>query len=67
MNAVACLVSTNANKTDFVRELWNTPIPSGVYRYYDGLLYMLGMLNLSGNFKVYELAGNPVSACEGDF
>jgi len=67
MNAVACLASTNSNKTDFVRELWNTPILSGLYRYYDGLLYMLGMLSLSGNFKVYELAGNPVSACEGDF
>ncbi len=67
MNAVACLASNNANKIDFIRELWNTPIPSGIYRYYDGLLYMLGMLNLSGNFKVYELTGNPVSACEGDF
>ena len=25
------------------------------YRYYDGMLYMLSLLQLSGNFKIYDL------------
>jgi oligosaccharide reducing-end xylanase len=56
MNAVACLASTNNNRIDFVQELWNTPIPSGSKRYYDGMLYMLAMLHLSGNFRIYSPA-----------
>jgi oligosaccharide reducing-end xylanase len=53
MNAVAALASTNANRKEFVEELWNTAVPSGEYRYYDGMLYMLAMLQVSGNFRVY--------------
>ena len=54
-NAVACLASTNNNRKDFVKELWNVSIPTGLYRYYDGMLYMLGMLQVSGNFRIYKL------------
>jgi oligosaccharide reducing-end xylanase len=54
MNAVAALASTNDNRREFVEELWNTPVPDGIYRYYDGMLYMLAMLQVSGNFKIYE-------------
>ncbi len=57
MNAVAALASTNADKRVFVEELWNVPVPSGLYRYYDGMLYMLGLLQVSGNFRIYESAG----------
>jgi oligosaccharide reducing-end xylanase len=53
MNAVAALASTRVDRADFIREFWNTPVPSGHYRYYDGMLYMLAMLQLSGNFRVY--------------
>lgn len=63
MNAVACLASTNANRRDFVEELWNTPVPSGPYRYYDGLLYMIAMLQVSGNFKIYDPTGKPSIDC----
>jgi len=55
MNAVACISSTNKNREEFIKEFWNTPIPTGKYRYYNGLLYMLGMLNVSGNFRIYHL------------
>jgi oligosaccharide reducing-end xylanase len=65
MNAVACLASTNANRRDFVKELWNTPVPSGPYRYYDGLLYMIGMLQVSSNFKIYDPTGKPTVECPG--
>jgi oligosaccharide reducing-end xylanase len=38
----------------FVEELWNTPVPSGEQRYYDGLLYLMSMLHCSGNFRIIE-------------
>jgi oligosaccharide reducing-end xylanase len=63
MNAVACLASTNQNRREFVEEFWNTPVPSGPGRYYDGLLYMLAMLQVSGNFKIYDPTGKPGVAC----
>ena len=36
----------------FVDELWNTPVPSGEQRYYDGMLYLMSMLHCSGNFRI---------------
>lgn len=66
MNAVACLASTNDNRKDFVDELWNADIPSGPGRYYDGMLYMLAMLHVSGNFRVHDPTGHPVPACSND-
>ena len=57
MNAVAALASTNENRKEFVEELWNLPIPSGTWRYYDGMLYLLAMLQVSGNFRIYDPNG----------
>lgn len=54
-NTVACLAATNNKRKDFVEALWNVSIPTGKYRYYDGMLYMLGMLQVSGNFRIYKL------------
>jgi len=28
-------------------------VPSGKWRYYDGMLYTLALLHLSGNFRIY--------------
>jgi oligosaccharide reducing-end xylanase len=53
MNAVACLAATISERKKFVEKLWNAFPPEGKWRYYDGLLYMLALLNVSGNFKVY--------------
>jgi oligosaccharide reducing-end xylanase len=38
----------------FVNELWNTPLPVGEQRYYDGLLYLMSMMHASGNFRIIE-------------
>ncbi len=54
MNAVAALAATDDIRKEFVKELWEMEIPKGEGRYYDGLLYMLAMLQVSGNFKIYE-------------
>jgi oligosaccharide reducing-end xylanase len=53
MAAVAALAADPEQGKPFVQELWEAPIPSGTWRYYDGMLYMLGMLHVSGNFKIY--------------
>ncbi len=54
-NAAAAMAASSDIKWDFIEEFWNTPIPSGQYRYYDGLLYFMSVLNLSGNFRIYHL------------
>ena len=54
MNAVAALAATTPSAGEFVTELWNAPVPSGQYRYYDGMLYMLGLLHCGGEFHVWE-------------
>ncbi len=56
MNAVAALAASNAAAGEFVDALWNTSIPSGKWRYYDGMLYTLALLHVSGNFRVYPPA-----------
>jgi oligosaccharide reducing-end xylanase len=56
MNAVAVLAATQPPTTKYVEELWLTPVPAGPYRYYDGLLYLLGMLHCSGEFRVWPPA-----------
>lgn len=53
MNSASAISATNSNRLAFVRSFWNTPVPSGPARYYDGMLYMLGMLYDSGTFRVW--------------
>jgi oligosaccharide reducing-end xylanase len=66
MNAVASLASTNPNRIDFVQALWNASTPNGKGRYYDGLLYMLALLQLSGNFRIYDPTCSPIFECPSD-
>ncbi len=53
MNAVASFAATQPRASKFVEELWRTPIPTGQYRYYDGMLYLLGLLHCSGEFRIW--------------
>jgi oligosaccharide reducing-end xylanase len=53
MNAVASLAATQPRAQNFVEELWNAPVPTGQWRYYDGLLYFLGLLHCSGEFRIW--------------
>jgi oligosaccharide reducing-end xylanase len=54
MNGAVSLAATTALRTEFVRAVWDMPVPAGPGRYYDGLLYMLSLLQLSGNFRIHE-------------
>jgi oligosaccharide reducing-end xylanase len=53
-NAVAALAADREIGEPFVQALWDQSLPMGQYRYYDGLLMMLGLLQVSGNFRIYE-------------
>jgi oligosaccharide reducing-end xylanase len=53
MNAAACLAATGEGRKAFVQALWDEHVPAGQWRYYNGMLYMLGLLNVSGNYKAY--------------
>lgn len=51
MNATASLAATHPRRKQFLRALWDTKVPTGQYRYYDGMLYLLAMLNCSGQYR----------------
>jgi oligosaccharide reducing-end xylanase len=53
MNAVASLAATGLRAQKFVEALWTASVPSGEYRYYDGMLYMLALSHCSGNFRAW--------------
>jgi oligosaccharide reducing-end xylanase len=53
-NAVAGLAATDRVRArQFTEALWNTPIPSGQFRYYDGMLYLMSLMHLSGEFRIW--------------
>jgi oligosaccharide reducing-end xylanase len=53
MAAVAGLAADPVVAKPFVQRLWDMPVPDGKWRYYDGLLYFLGLLEAGGRFQVY--------------
>ena len=53
VNAMASLAATNPHWKKYVDELWNTPTPAGLERYYEGLLYMMALLHCSGEFRIW--------------
>ncbi|MBA4137181.1 MAG: glycoside hydrolase [Opitutus sp.] len=59
MAAVAALAADRDVGEPWVRRLWEAPMPRGRYRYYDGLLTMLALLQVSGNFRVHAPPAAP--------
>jgi len=53
MAAVAGLAADGELARPFLQRLWEAPIPKGKWRYYDGLLYSLALLEAGGRFKIY--------------
>jgi len=52
-NAVAGLAATDRRRVRaFTEALWNTKIPSGRSRYYDGMLYLMSLMHCAGEFRV---------------
>jgi oligosaccharide reducing-end xylanase len=49
--AAGSLVSTTANRSTYVNNLWLVGQQSGQYRYYQECVYLLGLLNVAGKFN----------------
>ena len=65
MNATAGLAASDQKAWAFVEDLWNISPTKGEYRYYDGCLYMMGLLHCSGKFRAYFSGGTPVAVVNG--
>jgi len=53
VNAMLAFGLPTADATPFLQAAWDTGTPTGQYRYYDGTLYMLSMLYLTGTFRLF--------------
>lgn len=53
-NATGALASDQMVAWEFIDDFMATAIPKGEFRYYDGLLYYLNFLHVSGNFKIWK-------------
>ena len=65
MNATAGLAASDQKAWAFVEDFWNISPTTGKYRYYDGCLYMMGLLHCSGNFRVYLSSNTPKPSVNG--
>lgn len=54
MMAVAALAADRELGERYVQHLWDAPPPTGQWRYYDGVLHMLALLQVSGRFQIHE-------------
>ena len=53
-NATGALASNQKVAWEFIDDFMATAIPTGKFRYYDGLLYYLNFLHVSGNFRIWK-------------
>lgn len=65
-NAAGALASERALAWDFVDDFWETAIPNGRYRYYDGLLYFMNHLLLAGQFQPYFASYSGIEGVESE-
>lgn len=54
MNGFGATASEQVFSDEMLKSLWDQSPPSGEFRYYDGLLYMMGLMHASGDFKIYK-------------
>jgi oligosaccharide reducing-end xylanase len=53
--AVGGLAATPGKVSDaFLQKLWDTPTPAGEQRYFDGMVYLMSLMHLSGEFRIIE-------------
>lgn len=65
MNATVSLAASDKKSWSFLEDLWNISPTTGTYRYYDGCLYMMGLLHCSGKFRPYLSGDTPVVDVNG--
>jgi oligosaccharide reducing-end xylanase len=53
VNGMTAAIATTTDRATYVDRVWNMATPSGVPRYYSGILDMLALLALGGQLKVW--------------
>ena len=53
VNGALAVASSRPDRLAFVNAVWAQAIPSDEHRYYDGLLYLMSLLVLSGQLRVF--------------
>lgn len=53
VNGALAVAASRPERVAFVDAVWNQSIPTGEARYFDGILYLLSLLTLSGQLRVY--------------
>ena len=46
----------------FLQALWNTPVPAGEQRYFDGMVYLMSLMHTGGEFRIIGPAANEKAA-----
>jgi oligosaccharide reducing-end xylanase len=52
VNGIAAAAADTNARVEFIRYVWETPLSTGEYRYYQGLLHLYGLLVLSGRMQI---------------
>jgi oligosaccharide reducing-end xylanase len=52
-NGITAVASTNSDRSSYVSAVWNMDMPTGTARYYSGILYIVSLLVLGGQYQVY--------------
>lgn len=53
-NAVGAIALQDEElKRQYFEQFWQIQFPTGKWRYYNGMVYMLSMLHVTGNFRIY--------------
>jgi oligosaccharide reducing-end xylanase len=52
-NGTVAGIATRTERTQFIQEVWDLPLPEGAVRYYSGLMHMLALLVLGGQFQIH--------------
>ena len=53
VNGTTALIATLPERTAFLRALWDLETPTDEFRYFEGILQLLGLIVLAGEFRVY--------------
>ena len=52
--SVLAFALPEADGRPFLQAAWDTPTPTGQYRYYEGCLYLLAMPHFTGEFELFH-------------
>ncbi len=52
-NGTVAGIATRTERAQFIQQVWDLPVPEGGVRYYAGLMHMLALLLLGGQFQIH--------------